>query len=372
MTLKDKRLSIWVAAVITITVAATTGPRQIKAASVEEVAMMKSADRQKILVEGAKKEGKIMWYTTLIVDQVVRPVKDAFEKEYPFIQIDFYRGNAENLVRRMLAEYQAKRYDVDLIDGTVSPVMVKRATSKQYPDGLLQRFYSPYLAEYPAELKDAQGFWGSTNLYFLTPGYNTRMVKPNELPKTYDDLLNLRWKGQMMWSTSRGSGAPIFIGNVLTSMGQEAGKAYLQKLKGQNIAKSTASNRQILDLTIAGEFPIALHIFNHHAYISKMAGAPVDWYAIEPVTATIQTIGLTKNTPHPYASMLLLDFVLSEKGQKVFQQSNYLPAHPKVPAKQADLKPGGGRFSKALYMTPDLQFDKGNEWVDYFQNQFLK
>ena len=182
MTIKGRSLSIWVAAVVfAITVAALTGPRQSVAASVEDIAMMKSADRQKILIEGAKKEGKIMWYTTLIVDQVVRPVKEAFEKEYPFIQIDFYRGNAENLVRRMLAEYQAKRYDVDLIDGTVSPVMVQRA-------GLLQRFYSPYLAEYPAELKDAQGFWGSTNLYFLTPGYNTRMVKLNELPKTYQDL----------------------------------------------------------------------------------------------------------------------------------------------------------------------------------------
>src|SRR5437879_12452294 len=88
-------------------------PLLCHAASVEDIAMMKSADRQKVLVEGAKKEGKIMWYTTLIVDQVVRPVKEAFEKEYPFIQIEFYRGNAENLVRRMLAEYQAKRDDVD-------------------------------------------------------------------------------------------------------------------------------------------------------------------------------------------------------------------------------------------------------------------
>ena len=365
MTTKSKRLSIWAAVVFTIGVAVITGPRPSVAASVEDVAMMKSADRQKILIEGAKKEGKLMWYTTLIVDQVVRPVKEAFEKEYPFIQIDFYRGNSENLVRRMVAEYQAKRYDVDLIDGTVSPVMVKRA-------GFLQRFYSPYFAEYPPELKDPQGFWGATNLYFMTLGYNTRMVKLSELPKSYEDLLNPRWKGQMMWSTSRGSGAPMFIGNILMSMGPEAGKAYLQKLKAQNIAKSTASNRQILDLTIAGEFPIALHIFNHHAYISKTAGAPVDWYAIEPVTATIQTIALAKNTPHPHAAMLLLDFVLSEKGQKVFQQSNYLPAQPKIPAKQADLKPGGGRFNKALYMTPDIQFDKGNEWVDYFQNQFLK
>jgi len=339
--------------------------RPSAAATIEEIALLKSADRQKVLVEGAKKEGKIMWYTTLIVDQVVRPVKEAFEKEYPFIQVDYYRGNSENLVRRVLTEYQAKRYDADLVDGTVSPTMVRRA-------GFLQPFYSPYLAAYPATLKDPKGFWGSTNLYFLTPGYNTKMVKANEIPKTYNDLLNPRWKGQMMWSTSRGSGAPLFIGNILLTMGQEKGKAYLQKLKDQNIAKSTASARQVLDLTIAGEYPIALNIFNHHAYISKTAGAPVDWFALEPVTATIQTIALMKNTVHPYASMLLLDFVLSEQGQKVFQQSNYLPSHPKVPAKQADLKPGGGRFKKALYMNPDMQFDMGNDWVDYFQNNFVK
>src|SRR6516164_8835812 len=108
-------------------------------ASVEEIALYNKADRQKILIEGAKKEGKISWYTTLIVDQVVRPVKEAFEKEYPFLQVEYFRGNAERLVQKMFAEYQAKRYDADIIDGTVSPTMVRRAN-------LLQRFYSPVLA----------------------------------------------------------------------------------------------------------------------------------------------------------------------------------------------------------------------------------
>ena len=362
---KDRSLVVAMGLIVAAIVGAVHMAQTALAATVEDIALMKSADRQKTLVEGAKKEGKLSWYSTLIVDQLVRPVKEAFEKEYPFIQVEFYRGNSENVVRKVIAEYQAKRYDVDIIDGTVSPVMVKRA-------GFLQRFFSPYLTEYPAELKEPQGYWGTTNLYFLTLGYNNRNVKATELPKTYEDLLNPRWKGQMMWSTSRGSGAPMFIGNVLLSMGQEAGKAYLQKLKGQNIAKTTASNRQVLDLVIAGEYPIALHIFNHHAYISKSAGAPTDWHAIEPVTATINTVALAKFAPHPHASMLFLDYVLSEKGQKVFQQVNYLPAHPKVPAKQPDLKAGGGRFKKALYFDPDVQFDKGNEWVDYFQNNFVK
>ncbi len=311
--------------------------RLSRGATVEDVALMKSAERQKILVEGAKKEGKVSFYTGLIVDQVVRPLKEGFEKEYPFLQVDFFRGNS----------------------------MVQRA-------GFMQRFYSPHLAEYPAELKDSKGFWGSTNVYFMTLGYNTRNVKANELPKSYEDLLNPRWKGQMMWSTSRGSGAPQFIGNILLTMGQEAGKAYLQKLKGQNIAKSTASARQILDLVIAGEYPLAVQIFNHHAYISKAAGAPVEWQPLEPVTATINTIGLAKNSPRPHAAMLFLDFVLSKKGQKIVQTSNYLPSHPEIPALQADLKPGGGRFKKVNYINPDVLYDQGNEWVDYFQSQFLK
>ena len=334
-------------------------------ASVEEITLYNKPDRQKILVDGARKEGKITWYTSLIVDQVVRPLKEAFEKKYPFIQIEHFRGNSDRLVQKMFAEYQGKRYEVDIVDGTVTAPMVKKG-------GYLQRFYSPYLAEYPAELKDPQGYWGVSNVYYFAVGYNTRMVKPNEVPKSYEDLLHPRWKGQMMWSTSRGSGAPQFIGNILLTMGQEAGKAYLQKLKGQNIAKSTASARQILDLVIAGEYPLAVQIFNHHAYISKAAGAPVEWQPLEPVTATINTIGLAKNSPRPHAAMLFLDFLLSKKGQKIVQVSNYLPAHPEIPALQADLKPGGGRFKKANYINPDVLYDQGNEWVDYFQNQFLK
>jgi ABC-type Fe3+ transport system substrate-binding protein len=335
------------------------------AASVEEIALYNKPDRQKILVDGARKEGKITWYTSLIVDQLVRPMKEAFEKKYPFLQIEHFRGNSERIVQKMFAEYQGKRYEVDIVDGTVTAPMVKKG-------GFLQRFHSPHLADYPAELKDPQGFWGVSNVYFFAVGYNTRMVKPNEVPKTYEDLLHPRWKGQMMWSTSRGSGAPMMIGNILQSMGQEAGKTYLQRFKGQNVAKTTASNRQLLDLVIAGEYPLGLHIFNHHAHISRSAGAPVDWSPIEPVSATINTISPVTRSPHPHAAMLLLDFIFSEEGQKVFQAVNYLPSHPKIPAKQADLKPGGGRFKRALYFTPESQVNEGDAWVDYFEKNFLK
>ncbi len=359
----DFARNIFVTALTAICFAVPLGIGQ--AASVEDVALLKSAERQKVLVEGAKKEGKLTFYTTLIIDQVVRPMKEAFEKEYPFIQMDYFRGNSDRITQRVFAEYQAKRYAVDVVDGSSTTTMIKRAS-------LLQRFYSPHLAEYPAELKDPESYWGVSNLYFHTIGYNTRMVKPNEVPKTYEDLLHPRWKGQMIWSTGRGGGGPVLIGNMLQTMGESAGKAYLQKLRGQNIAKSTASARQVLDMVIAGEQPIVLVIFNHHAYISKSAGAPSEWQPLEPVPATISTIGIPKFAPHPHAAMLFMDFVLSKRGQKVMQLSNYLPAHPEMPALQADLKPGGGRFKRVNYMNPERQFDQGNDWVDYFQKNFVQ
>ncbi len=353
---------MWIAGVIAIVVLSSSSSG---AATVDEIMLYNKPDRQKVLLEGARKEGKITWYTSLIIDQVVRPLKQAFETKYPFITIEPFRGNSERIVQKMFAEYQGKRYEVDIMDGTVTAPMVKKG-------GYLQRFYSPHLAEYPNELKDPQGYWGVSNVYYFANGYNTRMVKANEVPKSYEDLLLPRWKGQMMWSTSRGSGAPMMIGNIFKTMGDEAGKAYLQKLKGQNIAKTTASNRQLLDLVIAGEYPLGLHIFHHHAYISRTAGAPVDWAPIEPVSATINTISPVTRSPHPHAAMLLLDFILSEEGQKVIQQANYLPSHPKVPAKQPDLKPGNGRFKRALYFTPDSQLNEGDAWVDYFEKNFLK
>src|SRR4029079_4676405 len=169
-------LSVFAAAAISLAL-----DKSALAASVEEVALLKTTNREKVLVDGAKKEGKVNFYTGLIVDQVVRPVKDAFEKEYPFLQVEFFRGNSERVAQRVLTEYQAKRYEVDVVSSSAATTMVQRA-------GYMQRFFSPHFAEYPSEVKDTKGFWGSTNVYFMTLGYNTRSVKPGELPKTYDDL----------------------------------------------------------------------------------------------------------------------------------------------------------------------------------------
>ena len=141
-------------------------------------------------------------------------------------------------------------------------------------------------------MKDPEGYWAVPNVYFMTLGYNTHLVKPGEVPRSLNDLLSPKWAGKMIWSTSGGSGAPVFLGNTLMTMGEQKGMAYLQQLSKQNVAKSTASNRAILDMVIAGEYAIAINIFNYHAVISRNTGAPVDWQALEPVPGQRSGLGL--------------------------------------------------------------------------------
>ena len=144
----------------------------VLSATVEDVALMKSANREKILIEGAKKEGKVSLYTGLIVDQVVRPVKDAFEK-YPFLRLN---SSAPMPKGWRSACWPSIRPNA-MSRSSAAPAAVICSRTDSSP------FYSPPIAEYPPELKDAKGFWGSTNVYFMTLGYNTRAVKPGELPK---------------------------------------------------------------------------------------------------------------------------------------------------------------------------------------------
>jgi len=295
-----------------------------------------SADSK--LYEAAKKEGQITWYTTLIVKQAVRPIVAAFEKKYPGIKIRYSRANSSATAIKILSEGKAGRITGDVFDGTSNAEPLKDA-------GLVEKWTPEGISAYPVEYRDPEGYWSVTHLYFLTPGINTSLVSKKDAPKTFEDLLNPKWRGKMAWSpSSTTSGAAGFIGNVLYAMGEEKGMAYLRKLAKQNIIPVNASARKVLDQAIAGEYPIALQIFNHHTVISAKKGAPVTWIPMEPVTNVLSTVGLIKGAPHPNAGKLLIEFLLSVEGQKVLQKANYLPAMPSVPAKVPSLKPKEGGF----------------------------
>ncbi|MEA2903358.1 MAG: iron(III) transport system substrate-binding protein [Alphaproteobacteria bacterium] len=307
------------------------------------------------LIEAARKEGEVTWYSTQIISQLVRPVAAAFEKKYPGVKVRATRANASEVAVKILNESRAGRTQSDVFDGTTTVVTLKK-------EGYVLQWLPEAAKEYPPELQDPQGYWIANNLFIITPGYNTSLVPKGTEPKTYADLLNPKWRGKMAWNgfpTSSGVGG--FVGTVLTDMGVEKGRAYLRELAKQNIAPLRGSAREVLDQAIAGEYAIALQIFNHHAVISKKKGAPVDWIKMEPATGTLSVLSVHKNAPHPNAAKLLADFIISKEGQQVFRDADYITSHPDIPALEPTLKPKEGGF-RVQFFTPEQTEEQMAEW----------
>jgi iron(III) transport system substrate-binding protein len=225
-------------------------------------------------------------------------------------------------------------------------------------------------ASYPDNLKDPKGRFTAVNVFTMAVGINTNLVPDAERPKTYEDLLDPKWKGKMAWTTDlTPNGPPGFIGNILASMGEEKGMAYLEKLSKQDIANVPASQRVVLDQVISGQYAIGLMIFNHHTVISGKKGAPVTWLRIEPLISTGNYVGLIRNSPHPNAGKLFEEFILSKEGQQVLQKANYLPADPEVPAAEPSLKPRQGGF-KATVITNEMALEKLPDWIEVYKKLF--
>jgi iron(III) transport system substrate-binding protein len=313
-------------------------------------------------IEAAKKEGQVVWYTTLIVNQIIRPLKAAFEKKYPGVTLQYTRADDLVTSAKILAEGQAGRVQADIFDGIANMLPLQEA-------GLLAPFTVPNAADYPPELKARDGYWIAEIMYVFTPGINTTLLPKDQAPKTFADLLDPKLAGKMAWNGSSMAGAYGFVANVLTSMGEDKGMAYLRALARQRVVNIEASSRAVLDQVIAGEYWMNLMAFNHHVVISARKGAPCDWLRLEPTPVTLDAVGLLKDAPHPNAARLLLEFLLSPDGQKVFQQNEYLPALPSVPAMVAGLKPNDGGF-KANFLRPEQIHRALPQWQKVAQDLF--
>jgi ABC-type Fe3+ transport system substrate-binding protein len=307
------------------------------------------------LIEAARREGKAVWYTTLIVNQAIRPLKEAFETKYPGIELQYARADESPTAAKILAEAQAGRVQADVFDGISNMVPLKRA-------GLVAPYIAPSAGLIPADMKDKDGTWTAILLYVFAPGINTRLVPKEQAPKTYRGLLDPAWKGKMAWNPGSIAGAIGFVGATLISMGEARGMEYLKALAAQRIVNIEASSRAILDQVIAGEYPIGLMMFNHHTVISARKGAPADWIRMEPVPVALDAVGILKDAPHPSAARLLVDFLTSEDGQRVLQKADYLPAMPSVPAMKSGLRPEDGGF-QATFLKPDAIHDRIPGWI---------
>jgi len=312
------------------------------------------------LIEAAKKEGHVTWYTVQIVDQIVRPIIKGFEQKYG-IQVDYVRANSTELALRLGNEAKAGHVLASVFDGTGATVALKR-------ENLVEQWTPD--ADLPKRLFDPQGYWVACNYYVNTPGFNTNLVPPGTEPKAFEDLLDPKWKGKMAWnvqpSISAGQG---FVGSVIIAMGEEKARAYLAKLARQNIASLQVSGRQVLDLVIAGEYAIGLQIFNNHAFISASKGAPVDWIKMQPPLITYAVMSIPKGAPSPNAGKLLVDYIVSIEGQQIIADAGELPVHPGVKLRDPSLVPDGVSF-KGSFLTPEDLDRNLAPWTNIFNEYF--
>ena len=327
------------------------------AAAMVSVSRPARAAADPALVAAAMKEGAVTWYSTLIVNQVVRPLAAAFEKAYPGIRVQYTRQVAGEIALKVNNEVRAGSLQADVFDGSAG---IYNAIA----DTLLQPFTPSSAAAYGDGLRDPGGLWNAMNMFIYTTGINTELVPEAQIPKTFDDLLDARWGGGKMAITTDPTvnGPPGFVGNILLSRGQEAGMAYLRNLAKQGVVNVPASQRVVLDQVINGQYPVGLMIINYHSVLSAKQGAPCAWLKMEPVVQTLNYISVLKNSPHPNAGKLLADFLLSEEGQGVIRDSGYIPANPKVQALDPTLKPEGGHF-KATLFTIDTVRKNLPEWT---------
>jgi iron(III) transport system substrate-binding protein len=314
------------------------------------------------LVEAARKEGQVLWYTALIVDQIVRPLIRSFQAQVPGIEVKFIRIDSGQQVTRLINEAKVGRVQADvwsIIDG-VTPLI---------QDNIAAPFDIASARGLPDTLVDPNRRWIATNLATRSLGHNTNLVPPDKAPKTYQDLLDPRWKGAFVWNPNAMTGAWGFIATVLRHMGEEHGLAYLRKLAKQEIVPLPIATRAVLDRVIAGEYAMGLEMVNAHVAISRSKGAPVAWIPLDAVTTTLQVGGVTVGAPHPNAGRLFLDFITSRAGQDIFREANYIPMHPDVPALDPTLKAEQGGY-KSVVLSPEEVDTNAQRYQKIYQEIF--
>src|SRR5215470_20099816 len=296
---------IVIAAMVLSTVVASLAA-QSKPMSASDLAFYQGADREKMLLEGAKREGQVTFYTSNT--WVEGPVSKEFEKKYPLVKTNVWRSDSKALMKRLIEEVTANRFIGDIIE--TSPEYIAILTREK----MLQEYLSPELKMYDddAKIKGKKGVYGWTNReIYISLGFNSKLIPPAEAPKSVKDYFDPKWKGKMsIAGTTTGT---QWIGALVESMGRE----FLDKLSGQDINVQNISGAALAGLVASGEVPLSPTIFNSNIFTHKRDGAPVEWRPLDPVIAGIGTSGMVVNSPHPHAALLFLDYLHSKFGQEV-------------------------------------------------------
>jgi iron(III) transport system substrate-binding protein len=313
---------------------------------------MVNANNHDALIEGAKKEGKLVVYTSMTVDQAQK-LTDAFKGKYPFIQPSMFRAVGERLLTKIMAEAQAGKYDFDVVQSAETQAYFLKKKN------LLAKYVSSEVKNVQKTFVDSEGYWTAVYMMPNVIGYNTSLLKRNEVPRSDEDLLNPKWKGKIGMDHTK----PEWFSWKLKRMGEEKGLAYMKKLGAQEF-KLYSGLTILTSLLAAGEFPLVLNTYLHNVEDVRRKGAPVDWVAQDPVFTKFQPIGIGSKAAHPNAAKLFVDFMLGEEGQKIIASFGRVPTRRGVPTTAQGI-------DKLNYVIDDIGAgDDFNKNYELFRNIF--
>ena len=283
-----------------------------------ELAGYTGADRQARLLEGAKKEGPLAIYTSAQSDDMGALVA-GFEKKYG-LKTTTWRAGSEKVLQRAVTEARGNRHTVDIIE-TNGPELESMSREK-----ILVAVKSPHLTQLIPQALRPHGEWVGTRLNVFVQAWNTKLVKKEELPKSWDDLLHPRWKGRLGIEADDQD----WLSGVMAEIGEARGVKLFKDIVAANGMSVRKGHTLLTQLVVSGEIPFALTVYNYKAEQFKDKGAPIDWMSIGMPIARPNGVAMTRAAPNPHSAILFFDFEISEEGQKILASRDFVPTSTKV------------------------------------------
>jgi iron(III) transport system substrate-binding protein len=308
-------------------------------------------DRMQKIAAAAKKEGTLTIYTTF-AEKDQPALLNPFEAKYG-VKVVVWRAGTDKVLQRTIAEAAARKYNVDVIHFG-SPEMEALSREK-----ILQAVSSPVHRDLRPGSVPAHREWAATLLSVWVQAYNTNLVRKQDLPKSYADLLDPRWKGKLGIEAKN---EDWFASVVDVMGGGEKGLKFFRDLVAKNGVSPRTGHTLLNNMVIAGEVPLALDIYNYMPEQAKRKGAPIDWFALEPAVARSNAIGIARRAPHPNAALLFYEYMLGE-GQQVLVKMDYVPANTRVASPLKGVK--------ILQTDPIRTLDESDKWTGLFEQIVL-
>ena len=302
-------------------------------------------------LEGARKEGKVVWYTSLVLPSAEKVAK-LFEAAYPDVKVEVHRTGSQRILQRVMQELQANIKNVDVIHTSDAGHYVFLKEKK-----LLAKYTPAGVDGFPAGFKDKDGYYYGLRATVNAIAYNTKAVSAAEAPKSWNDLLDPRWKGKMVTAHPGYSGV---IATHVLALVHLIGWDYFKAL-AQNKLMIVQSANDPATVVSSGERVVAVDGGDYSAYQLKKKGNPIEIvYPKEGVPLVVSPTAITAFAPHPNAARLFTDFTFTREVQQVMADSEGLyTGHPDVtyPADKPKLSE-----LKLLTVTPE-ELEKRNEEI---------